>query len=205
MEMLEYRKYVVSPENKMSYEDFVEWADNRDEFDVKEDLTDVFVKEKSGVRCGTIWYPAPDVGNSALQIINAKMKELDVKRCILVVQTKVTPTATSLIRLLRSEGTIIECFFEHEVQINPTKHVMVPKHIICSADTKKTVLEKYAVKKEQLPQIKSTDAVCRFIGATKGQLIKILRPSGTMTQISSSIKVNDKPQILYDITYRLVV
>ncbi len=60
-----------------------------------------------------------------------------------------------------------------------TKHVLVPKHIKLSEEEAKKVLEKFNVKKKQLPRIKSTDAAIKHLDAKHGDLIRIERMSVT--------------------------
>ena len=58
-------------------------------------------------------------------------------------------------------------------------HESVPKHEIMSEGELKSVLSNYFVEKEQLPKIKVHDPVCKEIGATVGDVIKITRKSQT--------------------------
>ncbi|MFC2174907.1 DNA-directed RNA polymerase subunit H [archaeon] len=59
------------------------------------------------------------------------------------------------------------------------KHELVPKHEIVSDTGLEKVMKQYNVTKDQLPQIKETDPVAQAIGAKKGQVLKITRPSIT--------------------------
>jgi DNA-directed RNA polymerase subunit H len=58
-------------------------------------------------------------------------------------------------------------------------HGSVPKHEIMSEGELKSVLNKYSIEKEQLPKIKVQDPVCKEIGASIGDVIKITRKSQT--------------------------
>jgi len=59
-------------------------------------------------------------------------------------------------------------------------HYLVPKHIICSEEEKKMVIEKYAGGNPfNLPYILARDPVVQAIGAKPGDVIKIIRKSKT--------------------------
>jgi DNA-directed RNA polymerase subunit H (RpoH/RPB5) len=63
--------------------------------------------------------------------------------------------------------------------INPTKHVLVPKHEIVKAEYHKDLLESlYITSKSKMPEIKfHVDPIARCIGAVPGDIVKITRPS----------------------------
>lgn len=128
------------------------------------------------------------------------LKEAEVPCYHAIVVTKnITSNTAMTIRALKNQrpSIVIETFMESETMYTVIDHVLVPKHIICSTEKKLAVMEAYAVKNEQIPQIRATDPVCKYIGAVKGNLVKIVRPSDSIR------KVGD--QVLYDISYRVVV
>jgi DNA-directed RNA polymerase subunit H (RpoH/RPB5) len=117
----------------------------------------------------------------------------------IVVTKNITSNTAMTIRALKNQrpSISIETFMESETMYTVIDHVLVPKHIICSTEKKLAVMEAYSVKGEQIPQIKATEPISKYIGAVKGNLVKIVRPSDSIK------KVGD--QILYDISYRIVV
>lgn len=142
------------------------------------------------------------LGTNDIHDIHEKMKNEGVTKAIVVYAIKITPYAAVALRNLRIQKVIIETFSEAEMQYNVTKHEYVPRHIICSAVKKAQVLKEYSATAEQIAQIKSSDPVCRYYGAIKGQMIKILRPSDCMPEV---ITADGEKKTLYDITYRIVV
>ncbi|MFQ6135528.1 MAG: DNA-directed RNA polymerase subunit H [Nitrososphaerales archaeon] len=66
---------------------------------------------------------------------------------------------------------------DSEPKFRATEHVYVPKHEILDEEEKKKVLQKFSVKPEQFPYIRSIDPVVKEIGAKPGDLLKITRRS----------------------------
>jgi DNA-directed RNA polymerase subunit H len=63
--------------------------------------------------------------------------------------------------------------------IDVSSHILVPKHILLTKEEAQEVLEKYRVKPYQLPHIKHADPAIRDIKAQVGDIVKIVRRSGT--------------------------
>ena len=58
-------------------------------------------------------------------------------------------------------------------------HELIPKHEIMVEDELKSVLNQYQIEKEQLPKLKVSDPIALEIGASVGDVVKILRNSQT--------------------------
>jgi DNA-directed RNA polymerase I, II, and III subunit RPABC1 len=118
------------------------------------------------------------VGVKPIRVLTEKMEERKLSHAILVVQQKLTAFARTAIQEMGPKFEI-EVFHESELVVNVTKHVLVPEHVPLTADEKKSLLERYKVKENQLPRIQQSDPVARYFGLKKGQVVKIIRPSET--------------------------
>ena len=191
--MLTDRKIQV-PDEPLTYQEFVDRY-GEDPTEIRKELAQVFGK------IAVFWLES--LGISDVQHVKMRMAELEVNHSIVIYNNKITSYAATALRSLKAQKIIIETFSEQEMQINITKHELQPRHIICSLATKKEMFAAYSVNPSMIPQIKaSTDPVCRWYGAEKGQLIKIVRPSES---IKSVVLPDGKVKEFFDIYYRSVV
>jgi DNA-directed RNA polymerase I, II, and III subunit RPABC1 len=124
------------------------------------------------------------------------METAGVTRAILILKRGITPFAKRILQEMASQSTplasrrLIELFEQEELLVNITEHIFVPKHVLLSDLEKQALLRKYKLKDTQLPRIQQIDPVARYYGLSKGQVVKIIRPSETAGRY---------------VTYRLVV
>ena len=75
----------------------------------------------------------------------------------------------------------IELFYKEELDVNITKHVLVPKHVLIpqtNVDKIENICKKYNIEsKTTLPIMLSTDPVCKFYGGKVGDIFEIYRNS----------------------------
>ena len=68
-----------------------------------------------------------------------------------------------------------EIFERKHLVFNISRHILVPKHILLTEDEKKDMMEKYNAKEDQLPKIKITDPMAKYLGLKLGDVCKIMR------------------------------
>ena len=144
------------------------------------------------------------LGSNEVKDTYVESRKFDASRVIIVYEKKITSYAANGIKSLNALGIKVEMFTELSLQINVTKHYLVPKHALCTAYEKREILEKYFPGcnknelKTKIPIIFAKDPVAAFMGAPKGALIKITRPCESTPEAPDGTK-------LYEISYRIVV
>ena len=118
----------------------------------------------------------PKIKKTALQTVQIQAVTLKTKRAILIVRDQ-----TAYSRRSTSDDDLInlEVFTLDDLQVNITEHVMVPKHSVLNDEQKFELLSKYRIKESQLPKIRQLDPIARYFGVSKGDVMKIVRPSET--------------------------
>ncbi|GAQ85816.1 DNA-directed RNA polymerase II subunit 5 [Klebsormidium nitens] len=184
LQMLNDRGYLVLDEELSQTKD-----DFREKFGddpKKDDLTMSKKKSDSGEQILVFFPDAKSDGSSSGKVGVKQIKEYvevmkrgDIRRAIMVVTDNLTPFAKSCLGEIASKGYTIEVFQESELLVNISHHVLVPKHYVLSNEDKKALLERYTVKETQLPRMQVSDPIARYFGLTRGQVVRIVRPSET--------------------------
>ena len=87
---------------------------------------------------------------------------------------------TNLAKREQNELSIkLEIFSLDDIQVNITQHSLVPKHSVLGDEEKHQLLTKYRIQDHQLPKIQVTDPIARYFGVSRGDVMKIVRPSET--------------------------
>jgi DNA-directed RNA polymerase subunit H (RpoH/RPB5) len=108
-------------------------------------------------------------------------------RILLITSEVLTPSLQTVIQtkdrqhqhaVPAEEIPIFQVLTLKELQYNPSRHILVPKHEWIPEATVKEILEKYQVKsKIHLPHIQRTDKMARWLGLRAGDVVKITRPN----------------------------
>ncbi len=195
LEVLTDRGYPIDKKDFLTYDEFVAWANDTESIDeetLKENMGLTYeINNQPDSKIIIFWPKEPKLGTN-IRTIYQKMEEENVKRAIIVIDNSVTSFGSSIIRGLKQKNVYIDIYTFLETLFNVTKHSFVPPHFVCTPTEKKNIMKSYAVNNTQLPHIKSTDPLVRHFGASRGQLIKIIRNSETQPGCKS-------------ITYRLIV
>ena len=147
-----------------------------------------------------------DLGVGVTHLIYEKIKLEGVKHLLVVVQNKITSQAAKTLENIGKVDKIrIEIFYESQLQFDPTQHVDVPKLSVCSPQEKKALLEGRALVLSNIAKFKTDDIIVKFIGATRGNLVKIKIPKENPVKRSESQDERQTPKTYYDVEYRVVV
>lgn len=145
----------------------------------REDITVFVTKRDDPTDQLFVFFPDEvKVGVKTIKTLAERMRSEGVKRAIMIVQQNMTPFAKQCLNEMQPKYHI-ELFQEAELLVNITKHVLVPEHRILTVEEKRTLLARYKVKETQLPRIQYSDPVARYYGMSRGQVVRIVRPSET--------------------------
>ncbi|RWR82522.1 DNA-directed RNA polymerases IV and V subunit 5B-like protein [Cinnamomum micranthum f. kanehirae] len=103
----------------------------------------------------------------------------NLHRMILVLQNKMTAQARQATKEVFQFK--VELFQITDLLVNITKHCLKPKHYVLTPLEKQKLLSKYSVEDKQLPRMLESDAIARYYGLEKGQVVKITY-SGEITE-----------------------
>ncbi|KAL2895890.1 DNA-directed RNA polymerase V subunit 5A [Bienertia sinuspersici] len=178
LEMLKDRGYAVpSSEIQLSLSDFRNIygpTPDPDRLRISTALTSDDSKKILVIFCGPQLVKVNTIRGIAAQIVNKE----SLSSLILILQSKITNQAQKAVDLFSFK---VEIFQITDLLLNITKHVLKPKHQVLSPADKRKLLAKYNLQEHQLPRMSLKDAIVRYYGLQKGQVLKVMY-SGEMTQ-----------------------
>lgn len=71
----------------------------------------------------------------------------------------------------------LELFEEQELVFNPSHHETVPRHVVLSPGEVRELLWKHQVALTQLPRMSESDPMARYVGAVRGDVVRLDRQS----------------------------
>ncbi|KAK7396183.1 hypothetical protein VNO78_17003 [Psophocarpus tetragonolobus] len=125
--------------------------------------------------CGPGIVKVNAIRNIAGQIVNRDT----LTGLILIVENHITSQALKAVNIFSFK---VEIFQITDLLVNITKHVLKPKHQLLTDKQKKNLLKKYNIEEKQLPRMLQTDAIARYYGLERGQVVKVTY-SGEITQM----------------------
>ncbi|KAG7675050.1 putative DNA-directed RNA polymerases II and IV subunit 5A [Nannochloris sp. 'desiccata'] len=179
LEMLGDRDYIITADEKGTAESKDEFKTKFGEEVTRDNITIFVTKREDPTDQIFVFFPEEvKVGVKTIKQLAERMRNEGVKRAIMVVQQNMTPFAKQCLNEMQPKYHI-ELFQEAELLVNIIKHVLVPEHRILTSEEKRTLLDRYKVKETQLPRIQYSDPVARYYGMSRGQVVRIVRPSET--------------------------
>ncbi|KAJ4829489.1 hypothetical protein Tsubulata_001442 [Turnera subulata] len=112
---------------------------------------------------------------SILSIFGQLVHGTNLNGLIIVLQSKMNSFAR---KKLDKFPCKVEVFEITDLLINTSKHVLQPALDILTLEEKQQVLRAHSLKDEQLPQMLETDAIARYYGLEKGQVVKLAFAGG---------------------------
>ncbi|KAL4523653.1 hypothetical protein Ndes2526B_g07898 [Nannochloris sp. 'desiccata'] len=177
--MLGDRDYIITADEKGTAESKDEFKTKFGEEVTRDNITIFVTKREDPTDQIFVFFPEEvKVGVKTIKQLAERMRNEGVKRAIMVVQQNMTPFAKQCLNEMQPKYHI-ELFQEAELLVNIIKHVLVPEHRILTSEEKRTLLDRYKVKETQLPRIQYSDPVARYYGMSRGQVVRIVRPSET--------------------------
>ncbi|KAL9237923.1 hypothetical protein vseg_012416 [Gypsophila vaccaria] len=124
--------------------------------------------------CGQQLVKVSTIRSIGAQIVNKE----SLSGMILIVENRLTAPALKSLDVFQMK---VETFQITDLLVNITKHVLKPRHRVLTAKEKEELLKKYNLEEKQLPRMSVKDAIARYYGLEKGQVVKVMY-TGEITQ-----------------------
>jgi len=119
----------------------------------------------------------PKVGVNHMKEIRTSLESKNMKHTIIAYNQSITSFAKQYIDEMIQDNIRVEIFKQSELYFNITKHDIVPKHTLLTVQEKNELVRNLRIQPMQLPHIKRTDAMAKYMGLTKGDVVRIDRKS----------------------------
>ncbi|CAN7061685.1 unnamed protein product [Brassica oleracea var. botrytis] len=170
LEMLRDRGYEVSLEDiNLSLQDFRTVYGERP--DVDRLRISAHHRSDSSNKVKVVFFGTGKVKVNTIRSVAAEiLSQETITGLILVLQNQVTDKALKAIELFTFK---VEIFQITDLLVNLTKHVLSLRHRVLTDGEKKALLKQFNIEEKQLPRISKKDAVVRYYGLEKGQVVKV--------------------------------
>ncbi|XVF07122.1 hypothetical protein REPUB_Repub06bG0111300 [Reevesia pubescens] len=170
LEMLRDRGYAVpNSEIDLSLQEFRAIHGQTPDFDRLR--LSVTHKTDPSKRMQVVFYGPGTVKVSGIRLIAGMIANKEsLTGLILILQNHITNQALKALDLFSFK---VEIFQITDLLINITKHVLKPKHQVLTNHEKQRLLQKYSIEEKQLPRLLKKDAIARYYGFERGQVVKV--------------------------------
>lgn len=138
--------------------------ENGDEF--------IIAKKENGDGVCTFKNVIEKLNIEQIKFVVHKLGQIEISHGIIIHEEKPTSAVKNFLADSANTDIKIELFPLIDLQYNPTKHVLVPKHIPLTRREAVEFRQKYDCK---IPTLLKTDVISRFYGFERGMIIKIIR------------------------------
>ncbi|CAN0917068.1 DNA-directed RNA polymerase V subunit 5C [Linum grandiflorum] len=107
---------------------------------------------------------------------------LSLQGLILILEAKLTSYSK---KALDTFPFKVEAFQITDLVVNITKHVVQPNYELQTAGEKQLLLNKYKIEDKQLPRLQQNDAMVKYYGMEKGQVVKIGYEGGLIDSMTT--------------------
>jgi DNA-directed RNA polymerase I, II, and III subunit RPABC1 len=144
--------------------------------EIKEEENKIYGTTLNGNRVCCFTSIIEKLNISEVQSHIVSLQAMGINHGILLHEGTPTPPVKNVITTCPDMGMELELFHANNLQYNPTKHFLVPKHELMSSEDVKKVKSKFDIK--CLPRIKEDDPISLFYNFKKGDLIRVHRGTG---------------------------
>lgn len=121
----------------------------------------------------------PKLNIEEIEYLAESLDSLKINHALIVYTGVQTPAAKSALENMSKNNYFVECFHVGDLQINPTKHILVPKHELLDKVSSNKIKSQTNDGKD-LPNILKSDVIARYYNYKHGQVIKITRADGSI-------------------------
>tara|TARA_Y100000591_G_scaffold324958_1_gene345180 strand:+ start:247 stop:825 length:579 start_codon:yes stop_codon:yes gene_type:complete len=168
LEMLEDRNFIIEDKHQKNITIFAK------EYQEQDDISFIFNKEKSTDLYFSIMKQDKITKKDLIKHIdNIKEKNHKIENILILCLDK--QLLNYIIEFRTKFQLNLEIFLISNMQLNISKHELVPKHILLTDEEKKVFLETNGYKESELPRIKLNDPMTLYYNGKVGDVFKIIR------------------------------
>lgn len=114
-------------------------------------------------------------GDISKKQINKFVEKMDRGACRSYILVTNNPLGSSTKKAIQNHSRQVVHFTDKNLSVNPTLHVSVPLHEGLSMEESDIIISRNNWDRKRLPQLKPYDPTVRWMGFTRGQMVRIHR------------------------------
>jgi len=141
------------------------------DYKVEDQGENIFALKPNGKKMCVFGTIIQKLNSAEIQSHISAMESWKINHCIIIYENTPTPAVLQAIVQASNIGLTIEKFSADELQYNPTKHELVPKHTLLSSE--EAELNTGKINGKFYPVLLRTDVIVRFYNFPRGSMIEI--------------------------------